>query len=181
MATIPSTNYSSADVILEAAGSVRAFNSNDADVRNLAGVPSGGYSSADWAGKSSVITGQVTLTTVGYASSGEGTIYQGYFTQAGVIRGSLSTTAWGGGTITNLSTWEDTWNEYPDELLFSLAGGATLSAVDLLISGNTPRRLTKTSTVGNVQNFSRVWDSWSDPYVIGLKTKNTVFTITGVV
>ena len=41
MATIPSTNYSSADVIQEAAGSVRAFNSNDADVRNLAGVPSG--------------------------------------------------------------------------------------------------------------------------------------------
>lgn len=52
MATIPSTNYSSADVIQEAAGSVRAFNSNDTDVRTLAGVPSGGYSSADWAGKS---------------------------------------------------------------------------------------------------------------------------------
>ena len=53
MATIPSTNFTSAQVIEEAAGSVRAFTSNDADVRNLAGVPSGGYSSANWAGKSS--------------------------------------------------------------------------------------------------------------------------------
>ena len=52
MATIPSTNYSSADVIQEAAGTVRSFNSNDTDVRTLAGVLSGSYSSADWAGKS---------------------------------------------------------------------------------------------------------------------------------
>lgn len=53
MATIPSTNFTSAQVIEEAAGSIRAFNSNDTDVRTLAGVLSGGYSSADWAGKSS--------------------------------------------------------------------------------------------------------------------------------
>lgn len=52
MATIPSTNYSSAAVIQEAAGSIRAFNSNDTDVRTLAGVLTGSYSSADWAGKS---------------------------------------------------------------------------------------------------------------------------------
>lgn len=181
MATIPSTNFTSAQVIQEAGGSVRSFNSNDTDVRTLAGVLTGGYSSANWAGKSSVITGQTTLTTAGYVSGGEGLIYQGYFTYAGVKRGSLSTAEWGGGTIDELKTREDTWGEYPNTIEFTLIGGATLSAVDLLISGNSTRRLTKTSTVGNVQYFSRVWDSPTDPYVVGLKTKNTVFTITGVV
>lgn len=180
MATIPSTNFTSAQVIEEAAGSIRAFTSNDADVRNLAGVLSGGYSSANWAGKSSVITGQTTLTTAGYVSGSEGMIYRGYFTYASIRRGSLSTAGWGGGTIDELKTAEDTWGEYPNTINFTLIGGPTLSAVDLLISGNSTRRLTKTSTVGNVQSFSRVWDSDTDPYVVGLKTNNTVFTITGV-
>jgi hypothetical protein len=53
MATIPSTNFTSAQVIEEAGGSIRSFNSNDTDVRTLAGVLTGSYSSADWAGKSS--------------------------------------------------------------------------------------------------------------------------------
>lgn len=72
MATIPSTNYSSADVILEAAGSVRAFNSNDADVRKLAGVLSGGYSSADWAGKSNAAS--LLFTPTFYNHGGNATI-----------------------------------------------------------------------------------------------------------
>ncbi|MGL4639193.1 MAG: hypothetical protein ACRCZA_01625 [Shewanella sp.] len=54
MATIPSSNFTSAQVIQEASGgTIRAFSSNDADVRDLAKKPSGMYSSADWAGKSS--------------------------------------------------------------------------------------------------------------------------------
>ncbi|MGL5471616.1 MAG: hypothetical protein ACRDCT_26145 [Shewanella sp.] len=55
MATIPSSNFTSAQVIEEASGgTIRAFSSNDADVRALAEKPSGMYSSADWAGRSSV-------------------------------------------------------------------------------------------------------------------------------
>lgn len=54
MATIGTSNFTSAEVVAEVRGSTQSFSSNDDDIRALAGKTSGSYSSADWAGKSAL-------------------------------------------------------------------------------------------------------------------------------
>ncbi|MCL1142989.1 hypothetical protein [Shewanella gaetbuli] len=114
---IPLTNFSSADVIKEARGSIQPFNSNDADVRNLAGYPSGMYNSGDWAGVSST-----THTLIPYYFDPIGQYpYKGvgYFRQNG---GQLSPPTLGGMVVDACYLNADYYNR-PSGFFVDVYGG----------------------------------------------------------